>query len=268
MGYWTTLTYVAGQVEEKVKYYMHGDRPKSKRRILSDLRKQAQNKKGCERELARIINANFAAGDVFIGLDYSNDYIDSVTGASDEETVDLAEREMRLCLRRVKNAADKLGVEVKCVAVTSVLDGESGERVRVHHHLVVNRECAEIFKAKWKRGGVDFESLKTEQDYSSLAHYLIAQVLHTPDKKKYYSTRNLVRVQPKARVAMDGREISVPRGCVLLHRSEYGRGISQYIRYYRPKKEEDGKGNNPSVSGDDSSAIPPPSSMVHLPFAE
>lgn len=243
MGYWTTLTYVAGNVEEKVKYYMQGERPKNKRRIISDVKKAEQNKKGCAREFARILNANFGKGDQLIGLDYDDMHIEAVTGRSDEETVELAEKKMRLCLRAVKRAAEKEGIEMKCVAVTAILDGHTGEKVRVHHHIVVNRAAAEFFKLKWRSGGVDYEPLQKQNDYTALAKYLIDQVLHTKNKKKYYCTRNLIRVVPKCRLAKDGREISVPRGCILLHRSEYVCGITQYIRYYRPsEKEEPEKG--------------------------
>ena len=100
--------------------------------------------------------------------------------------------------------------------------------------MVVNREAARLFGEKWKCGGVDYEPLKPQQDYTAVAHYLLAQVRHVPDKKKYIATRNLKKPERNDRIAKNGAEISVPRGCVLLHRSEYNVGMTQYVRYYIP----------------------------------
>ncbi len=235
VGYWVIRTYVSGSVGEKIKYWIPGEKPtKSRRKLAADIRKQDQNKKACERTLARIINANFSQGDVLVGLDYDDAHAGRVTGQTGDETIEKAEKELRLCLRRVKRAADKLGIEVRAVGVTSDLNGETGEEVRVHHHLVVNREAARLFGGKWKGGGVDYEPLKPQQDYTAVAHYLLAQVRHVPDKKKYIATRNLKKPERNDRIAKNGAEISVPRGCVLLHRSEYNVGMTQYVRYYIP----------------------------------
>lgn len=243
IGYWVIRTYVSGNVGEKIKYWIPGEKPTaSRRKIAADIRKQDQNKKACERTLARIINTNFTKGDVMVGLDYDDAHLKKVTGESGDATIEKAEKELRLCLRRVKRAADKLGITVRMVGVTSDTDGETGDEVRVHHHLIVNREAARLFGEKWKCGGVNFESLKPQQDYTAVAHYMIAQVRHVPDRKKYMTTRNLKKPEVRDRVAKSGAELSVPRGCTLLHRSEYNVGMTQYIRYYiqRIRNEESG----------------------------
>ena len=63
----------------------------------------------------------------------------------------------------------------------------------------------------------------------------IRQVRRVPDHKKYISSRNLVRVQPKDRIAMSEAEVRVPKGGVLLFREAYHPGLSQYIRYILPE---------------------------------
>ena len=61
------------------------------------------------------------------------------------------------------------------------------------------------------------------------------QVRRVPDHKKYISSRNLLRVEPKDRIAMSEAEVRVPKGGVLLFREAYHPGLSQYIRYILPE---------------------------------
>ena len=139
-------------------------------------------------------------------------------------------------IRRVKRELDKLGLPLRYAAVTSDMDGDTGETVRVHHHLVVDRAVRDVFVEKWAGlGGVDWKPLSPQMDYTPLASYLIRQVRRVPDHKKYISSRNLVRVQPKDRIAMSEAEVRVPKGGVLLFREAYHPGLSQYIRYILPE---------------------------------
>lgn len=250
-GYWAIRTYISGSVGEKIKFWVPGEKPtKSKKKIAADIRKQEQNEKQSERNLARILNANFSAGDVLLGLDYDEKSFESlciragvkpyakrISEARRDNLILAAEEEFSLCLRRVQRLAKKKGIEVKVVCVTSDMDGETGELKRVHHHVVVNREAAKLFQEKWgKCKHVDFERLKNEPDRTGLAHYLMAQRKHIADAKAYQTTRNLIRPKGKDRVAINSSELKVPHGAVLLHRSEYSFGFSQYIRYFIPGK--------------------------------
>ena len=161
---------------------------------------------------------------------------------ADEETRaeiirEAAEREMRLALRRVKRELAKEGVALKYIAITSDMDGDTGEAVRIHHHLIVPAGVREIFAAKWAElGSVDWESMSNQQDYTPIAAYFIRQVRRVPDAKKYVSSRNLSRPQPKDRVVLTEAELRVPRGGELLHRNEFKPGRPQYIRYVLPEE--------------------------------
>lgn len=269
-GYWVIRTYVSGRVGEKIKYFVPGVKPKNKKQYKSDVRKQEQNFYSAERNFARLINANYSAGDIILGLDYSNEGVSFIEqkatecvggekgacvctgeyniGFSDEEEMmkairDAAEHELRLCIRRVKRACEKKGIECKYLAITSDMDGETGETVRIHHHLIVSREVAEIFREKWHMGGSFVSALRNQEDYTEIAHYLMSQVRKIPDSKKYISSRNLIRPKPKDRVAVSGTEVRVPKGCKLLFRSEYNEHRPQYIRYYINTAEETVGGN-------------------------
>lgn len=253
-GYWVVRTYEAGQVGEKTKYFVLGDRTRrNRRKEESSIKKQEQNEYSAKKRLARLINANFTHGDILLGLDYSDasykklersarkaapDY-DSLPEEDQLRCIrEAAAQEMVNYLRRVKRALEKEGCadELKYIAITSDMDGDTKETVRVHHHLIVPASCEHIVRMKWGHGGTYCKPLSKQEDYMPIAEYLIAQVRGALNAKKFVSSRNLVRPQPKDRIAVSDAEIRVPRNCKLIQRAEYKRGAPQYIRYILPEK--------------------------------
>ncbi len=234
-GYWVIRTYTSGKVGEKIKYWVSGQKPsKNRKRIAADIRKLEKNEKQSEKNLARILNVNFGEEGVLVGLDYCDEAYNKLFGKclTYEEMIEAAEHQVSLCLRRVQREAKKRGIEVKAVIVTADLDGETKECVRVHHHIVVNAEAAELFREKWKHGkSVDFEYLYAQKDRTPLAHYLMEQRTHIHNGKAYVTTRNLERAKCIDRIAKNGAEIALPKNCELLYRSAHVMGLNQYLRY-------------------------------------
>ena len=260
-GYWVIRTYEAGAIGEKTKYFVPGKRPdkKLRRKDTREANRQEKNSSCAKKTLARILNANFPAGcDAYlIGLDYAQKGMDKILSWAREQglpmetpeeqqnsTWEAADHEMVNAIRRAKRKLPE-GAELKAVYITSDMDGETGELVRVHHHLVINAEALEAFKAAWEgcgMGSVDHEKLWEHQlDRTPLAEYWIAQVRKIPDAKKYRSTRNLIRPEPKDKIAMSDAEIRTPKGCELLYRQEFRKGGEQYIRYVLPKEQREKK---------------------------
>lgn len=250
MGYWVVRTYEAGSVGEKTKFWIPGDRPtRNKRKEKSEIKKQEQNETSTVKNLARLLNANFGQGDILLGLDYSAEGMKRVekraremqkTAENDVEWQELlrmaAEHELRLVLRRVKR---EIG-ELQYIGVTSDMDGNTGEVVRVHHHLVIRADAKESFVGKWKElGGVDWSYMGLQDDYMPIAEYLLRQVRRVPAAKKYISSRNLVRPEPKDRAVASGAELRVPKNARLVHRNEFKPGMPQYIRYILPEAADD-----------------------------
>lgn len=247
-GYWMIRTYEAGAVGEKTKYFVPGVRPStaSSRKAKSAIKKQEQNEYASVKALARLLNANYAQGDILLGLDYSDAGLSRVlkraelTALPEEEDEegrlavwDAAEQEAVNCLRRVKRLLQKDGVELRYILVTSDLDGQTLERVRIHHHLIINREAVEAFGEKWAAlGGVDFAPLSKQKDYTPIAEYLLRQVWHRKDARSYVSSRNLIRPEPRDRIAISESELRVPKGAELLYRGAHIPGQAQYIRYF------------------------------------
>lgn len=244
-GYWVIRTYKAGSVGEKIKFWVDArNLPRSKRKLKMDAKKALANEASSVKTVARLLNANFGAGDYLVGLDYSKagyrKLIKSIDGyrklneAQRKEAIwDAARHQLSLCTRRCQYALGKSGEELREVAITSDMDGKTGEAVRVHHHAVVNAAALEVIKQKWTLGGVAYKPLKAE-DYYWIADYFLKQVRHIPDAKKYTSTRNMVRPQPKDRVAKDGRMLTPPKGSIVLAVREWKLGRPQYMRYILP----------------------------------
>lgn len=249
-GYWVIRTWQAGQVGEKVKFWVPGEKPsRSERRIRAEARKRLDNAVSAERRVARLLNGNFRPGDCLMGLDYSDKglfklrgRIGDLSGMDEGEVMNAvrlsAEQELRNFLRRAKRAAAKDGVEVRYLAITSDMDGETGEAVRIHHHLVVNREAVEYLRRKWTAGGVFTRWLENQKDYTPVAVYLMDQVRRIGREKKYIPARNLRQPRVKDRTGMSGAELRAPKGAELLYRSAYIPGRPQYIRFYQEPNEK------------------------------
>jgi hypothetical protein len=254
-GYWVIRTYKAGAVGEKTKFWVPGKRPDKNisRRQRDAIRKREQNEYSAVKRLARILNMYFSSGDLMLGIDYADKgirklekqivdkgiNIDELDETQKLEAMYLAaDHELTNCLRRATRRAKKDGVILKAALTTSDMDGETGESVRVHHHLVINKEAKEYFVAAWgDLGGVTWDPMWSDQeDRTDIAAYMLRQVRHVPDSKKFRTTRNLTPPVPKDRIVNSDAELQVPRGGKLLFRREFSRNDSaQYIRYVLPK---------------------------------
>ena len=246
MGYWITRTYKAGKIGEKIKYWISGNpKRRNKRKERSQIKKQ-RSPQAPVRALARLINANFSAGDMLITLTYSDEGIEKIftragrNKAQEEITAQdirlAAQQEFANCIRRVKRAVNS---ELKYIGVTADLDGKTKELVRIHHHMLVNADCAGQFQKAWRKyGSVHTRQLSEQEDYTPVALYFCAQVSHIDDAKTYTRSRNLIIPQPKDRVVYTGSELKLPAKCRLLDRGEWkGHYAPQYIRYVLPERD-------------------------------
>lgn len=237
-GYWVIRTYTAGAVGEKIKYWVPGEKPtKSERKIKSDIKQVQRNEANAEKALARLIHANFMPRDYLLQFSYTEEALEKLrTGErTEEELFEAADHQLKLWAKRTRRACKALGIPFRYIPFTSDLDGKTGEVVRVHHHIIVNAEAAEIALEKWSAGSTHREHLYDQVDQTPLAHYLLAQVRHRPNEKKYSPSRNLIVPQPKDRIAVSGAELQVPRGGQLLLRAGWMPGMPQYIRYIVPE---------------------------------
>lgn len=208
-------------------------------------RKQDQNDKSAARHLARIINVNFQAGDIWATLTYSPERLDRIMGKiredgkdPDPDTIrDYAIHERDKFLRRVKRALEKQGISLKYVAATADIDGETGACVRIHHHLIVPKDAFDLLFKHWSKTEVDYKPLRHQDDYTPIAEYIIRQVRRQPDKKKYTVSRNMKKPEIKEMIVFVRKDLKAPRGAKVMYRSEFSLDQPcQYIRFIAPEK--------------------------------
>ena len=264
-GYWVVRTYKAGLLGEKTKFWVPGKRPDKKlsRRQRNLIKKQSQNEYSAVKRFARDLHHNFVGDDSFLTLDYSKAGYDRLEKWAKDQGIDLdtlteesrreviwaaAEHELGLCLRRAQNRAKQAGVEIKAMLTTSdqKYDRKLQEymQVRVHHHMIINREAVAFFQEAWEKLGNNKDKFLSTygEDWTELADYIVSQVRRIPDAKKYRSTRTVIHPEPKDRIVSSDAELQVPRGGKLLFRREFTRsGQPQYIRYILPKVYENRK---------------------------
>lgn len=251
-GYWGTKTYLSGRIGEKVKFFVPFVRgPKVGK---SSPEKIASNANNVTRTVARYINDNFRCGDGWLSPSYNGERYERVLARARrmmEQAPSLSERdaiwfaaqhEGELLMDRVRREAKKRGLELRYLLTTSDVDSKTGEPTRVHHHLIVCRECVELVKAKW--GTAEFldperpeykDRLWDMTDYTPLAEYMMGQVRHIPNAKRYTPSRNLIKRKPKTRRVISGARIRPPKGCELLYADPYtGKHDCQYIRFLLP----------------------------------
>ena len=244
----------SGRVEERYRYRVSRcPSPKSLRRKGGTLpRKQDQNERSALKRFTRLINANFEAGDLLIGLSYADEHILLMRAQAygDLNAMnDLAQDQQRRFLRRLKRELAKQGVELRAIAMASDMDGSTGEVVREHHHIIVKGEGfawhdgamyvgGKPLEEIWGRGSVNVKIMDNRVDHAALAAYLWRQVRRIPDRKKYSPTRNLRKPEliSEKVVFDDTREIQPPKGARLTYRAEHVVGEGQYIRYVVPEK--------------------------------
>lgn len=117
------------------------------------------------------------------------------------------------------------------------MDGETKEDARVHHHIVLPKEAAPFIEDAWNMGGYYTRTLRKQDDYTSIAAYIIKQVRRVPDAKKYKVSRNLKKPVVYEREAKRAGAMRNPAGTVLMESSQYDiESGSHYIRYVKVPK--------------------------------
>lgn len=234
-------------ITERTKYPVRIPDGSTKRKRKKEIARASRAADNAERELARWLNNNFTAQeDIHLALTYAEGGYKRLQARADKITagginpadalIMAAQRELENFIRRVQYAIGSAAL--RYVGITADLN-DNGERVRIHHHVVINKAALAVCREKWKRMGMVLEEelYQIKDDFTVLAQYLINQVRHIPNAKRYTLSRNLVPPFVSAPVEVTRyaeNEMKNPDGCKLLYRSQYTPGASQYIRYFDP----------------------------------
>lgn len=242
-GTWKVRRYTVGQTVELIKFRVPDsiaqNREKTRREIARQERKAGQGL----RAVCRMVNASFYRADgVLLELTYTDDAIGRMAERvrqlglelTEDTLRDQAERELELWLRRVRRARGKGGACARYFAITSDRNGKTGEPARLHHHVIVDVDSAQVCAEKWRCGEVRAKRLWDEPDHNDLVAYLLRQVRAKRDEKRYKPSRNLIHPVPDyERTVHSDAELRVPAGCSLLERAENSRVEPQYVRYVK-----------------------------------
>lgn len=195
-------------------------------------------------QLARTLNCNYAPGDLWLTLTYDAAGLEKI--CDDFKT---AQKEAKKFIDRLVYRLKKLGVVCRWVLSTSCIDGETGELVRLHHHVVVtgqgfrmeNRTLMlgeERVEDIWGLGTVDYKALRHQRDYKPLADYIVNQARHVADEKKWTCSRNMKKPIVKREIVTSGSRLQVPAGAVELPGTRYDPEKGQNFVRYLPQKRD------------------------------
>lgn len=225
----------AGDVYEAKEYTTQRQRGKSCERAvkenISPEKIQEYNALESRKKCARMINANFGEGDLFLTLTYR-------TAVAAEDALRL----LRNFFSRLKRFRKRKGeTPLKYIYVM-----ETGKKGRIHAHMIINRmeismrELADL----WGLGRVMISRLEPGGDYTGLAFY-ITKENYKEYGRRWNGSRNLEK--PKETVVEVGktRKLRVPKGYRAVEEVYYYSdmtGFTKYLKAIRIGGEDYGEG--------------------------
>lgn len=243
-GMYMVTKIISGKVVERRKCRLTRRPAKRGGRIRgnSSERKIAGNREYAVLQLTRTLNCNMKAGDVWLTLTFSDEAAAKCGGTYED-----AKKEARKFVDRWVYRTKKRGLVTKWVIAPSEIDGETGELVRPHVHVILTGEgvsfadgCLRLFdetvEAIWGQGSVDVQFLRHQDDYYPLAKYIINQSRGVPDEKKYSCSRNMTKPVVRREIVSSGAQLRLPQGATELPGTKYDPEKGQNIVRYIPRK--------------------------------
>lgn len=240
---------ISGRTEEirrtMMPYRERGQKVRRGTRVKgkTSLRKILANEREAVKNLARTLNCNFQQGDMWITLTYPEDRLP----ASREEAEKDKERFLRECRRAYRKATGK---SLRYVIAIADRDGQTGEETRrIHLHFVMDALAYEVIAALWPSEDLTYRRLDGRGDYTGIARYMVRNAGPAKGKKRWSTSKGLrkpIITEPVPVTEKEKRQrIRVPGNVSFKEREEFvdeETGMySQYIRYTRPRKPEEGR---------------------------
>lgn len=233
---------ISGQTVEERKAILSGSRSKEKKRRgqrvkgNSTLVKIRSNEREAVKNLARVINCNFGSGDLWLTLTYGPDRL--------PEDVTAAKKDLQAFMRKVRRRfAAEHGRNPRWVISTSCTDPRTGERVRIHHHLVMERVAYETICQLWPQEDITYRLMDGRGDYTGIARYIVSNAERDGyDGKKWSISRgNMAKpIYTEPVPVTMSEKIPIPAGAIIreqyTQRDEETNFYSEYIRYTMPRK--------------------------------
>ena len=194
-------TYLEVDIYPYVKIGEKGKRAKKKKESLP--KQKNLNDKNARRKFVQLVETNFGENDLAVHLTYSDETLPG--------NIEEAEKEVANFIRRVKRKRKKEGLEeLRYIVVTA--HGEkkdTGEVVRIHHHILMNgglgrEEIEDLWRKPRKKGEAKGQKIgyanadRIQPDYNTgvtkLAEYLVR---NPTSKKRWSASQNLKRPESR-----------------------------------------------------------------------
>lgn len=205
-------------------------RPRRAPRVAGNTseKKEKANELSSARNLARVINCNYGAGDVHCVLKYIQELLPVDYEAAEaflKKVLDKYRREFRKRYNR----------SPKVIWVTGNWSPMKKKPARLHHHVIVEKDGAELLHSLWTGGGWSQEDLDNRGDHSDLAAYLCENVQGRPAKNRWHCSRGMDRpIYTEPEPVEDVEDIHEVKGTVIKEHEviydEDGIAVSSYIR--------------------------------------
>lgn len=213
----------------------------------SSEKKLVGNREYAKLALARVLNCNFGPGDLWLTAKFDPRGLEAVGG-----TYEGAKAAGRKFIDRLVYRLRKRGLTVRWVLAPSEIDGETGELVRPHVHIVLNGDAFTLRNKRlylgeeavdeiWGMGCVDWQLLRHQADYKPLADYIVNQSRGVPDEKKWTCSRNMKKPIVHREVVTSGGQLRVPPGAVELPGTRYDPEKGQNFVRYIPQAKDPGR---------------------------
>ncbi|HBJ1646485.1 TPA: hypothetical protein LA462_000955 [Clostridium botulinum] len=165
------------------------DVPRGKKRNKSRKAQENLNKKNSMKNIIRLVNANFVNGDLYITLTYRDGFI------PDEKR---ARKDMRNYLARIKRWRKRNGITEELKYIYSIgfeADPKNSKKVRIHHHLIINKMDRDSAEELWSMGRASASKLQPDEfGFEGVARYIADQgserIAHSQNLKKPIITKD------------------------------------------------------------------------------
>lgn len=210
----------------------------------SSEKKIVGNREYAKLALARVLNCNFAPGDLWLTAKFDPRGLEEIGG-----TYEGAKAAGKKFIDRMVYRLRKMGLVTRWVLAPSEIDGETGQLVRPHVHIVISGDAfslrdkqlylgTESVDAIWGLGCVDVQFLRHQADYKPLADYIVNQSRGVPDEKKWTCSRNMKKPIIRREVVTSGGQLRIPAGAVELPGTRYDPEKGQNFVRYIPRAKD------------------------------
>lgn len=245
-GLYMITKIISGEVVERRKTKIARRPAKRGGRVRgnSSEKKIVGNTEHAKLQLTRTLNCNFVPGDLWLTAKFDQEGLESIGG-----TFEGARKAGRKFIDRLAYRLRKMGLVCKWVLAASEIDGDTGELVRPHVHIIIGGAAfawrdrqlwlgSETVDSIWGLGSVDVKFLRHQKDYYDLAVYLVKQARGVPDEKKWTCSRNMAKPKVTREIVTSGGQLRIPAGATELPGTRYDPENGQNFVRYIPKRKD------------------------------